>query len=70
MPSDSKRSSPLPGEKWRAHLQPIDTTNQNAPEVTVTLKDFDARTDTWTVQPEDQEEAVALPAKCLIARIR
>ena len=69
MAYNSKDPSPLPGEKWREHLQPVDETNQQAPEATVTLRDFDARTNTWTVQPEGQATTVALPAKCLIARI-
>jgi hypothetical protein len=69
MANDPTSPSPLPGEKWRAHLQPVDKTNSVSPEATVTLRDFDARTDTWTVQPEGQVTTVALPAKCLIARV-
>jgi hypothetical protein len=70
MAEDSTSFAPLPGEKWRAHLQPVDEPSQESPEVTVTLRDFDARTDTWTVQPEGQATSVAIRAKSLIARIR
>jgi hypothetical protein len=59
-------TSPQPGQKWLVRLQPIDTIDKQAPEATVTLKDFDARTDTWTVQLEDEVAPQALPASCLI----
>jgi hypothetical protein len=69
MPSDSAESSPQPGERWRVRLQPVDATDQHAPEVTVTLGDFDARTDTWTVKQDGEEKSVAVPAKYLVRRV-
>ena len=52
--NNSSKISPQPGQKWLVHLQPIDTIEKLGPEATVTLKDFDARTDSWTVQLEDE----------------
>jgi hypothetical protein len=68
MKTDSK-TTPQPGQRWRARLQAVDMPNEPAPEVTVTLGDFDPRTDAWMVQPEAQDEHVALPAECLIRRV-
>jgi hypothetical protein len=50
--SDTAKTSPRRGEKWQANLQPINSTEQQATKTTVTLEDYDARTDTWTVRPE------------------
>ena len=61
--------SPRPGQNWRVYLQPVESTNQNAPEATVMLGDFDARTDTWTVRNEGDDTPIAIPAKQLIRRV-
>jgi hypothetical protein len=58
-----------PGERWRASLQPIDETAHESKEGTVTLIDFDARTDTWTVKREGEADTIALLAKHLIRRL-
>ena len=58
-----------PGERWRAHLQPIDEIAHESTEATVTLVDFDARTDTWTVKREGEADTIALLAKHLIRRL-
>jgi hypothetical protein len=60
--------SAMPGERWVVNLQPVDAEPQQFQEVTVTLKDFDARTQTWSVEQEGQEESVAVLAKHLIRR--
>ncbi len=62
--------SAKPRERWLVNLQPIENTASSAVnEVPVTLQDFDARTETWTVQREGTEESVALLAKHLIRRL-
>ena len=59
-----------PGERWLVNLQAIQNAPSNAVnEVPATLNDFDPRTDTWTVQPEGTEQAVAVLAKHLIERL-
>ena len=59
----------IPGERWRANLQPVDETGHEFEEGTVMLLDFDARTDTWTVKREGSAETIALLAKHLIRRL-
>lgn len=62
--------SAKPGERWLVNLQAIDdAASDEANEVSVTLEDFDPRTDTWTVQPEGTDQSVALLAKHLIRRL-
>ena len=64
---DSK--SAKPGERWRVNLQPVDAASTDPNEVTVTLQDFDPRTDTWTVQPEGSTQSAGVLAKHLIRRV-
>ncbi|HTM55298.1 MAG TPA: hypothetical protein VL175_14795 [Pirellulales bacterium] len=61
-------TSPNPGERWIARLRPVGSTQAVAQEATVTLIDFDARTDVWTVKTDDAAEPLALEAVDLIAR--
>jgi hypothetical protein len=56
----------MPGERWLVNLQPVDAEPQESREVTVTLKDFDARTQTWSVEQDGPEESVAVLAKHLV----
>ena len=63
-------NSAMPGERWLVNLQPVDAEPQEFREVAVTLKDFDARTQTWTVTQDGQEESVvAVLAKHLLRRV-
>jgi hypothetical protein len=59
----------MPGERWLVNRQPVDTEPQETREVTVTLKDFDARTQTWSVEQDGHEGSFAVLAKHLIKRI-
>jgi hypothetical protein len=61
--------SAMPGERWVVNLQPVDAEPQEFREVTVTLKGFDARTQTWSVAQEGREEPVAVLAKHLVKRV-
>ncbi len=63
-------TSAMPGERWLVNLQPVDAEPQPSREVTVTLKDFDARTQTWTVAQGGEEDSdVAVLAKHLLRRV-
>ena len=64
-----KTHSAQPGERWLVNLQPIDAAAQNTNEVVVTLKDYDPRTDTWTVQPEGSTQSIGVQAKHLMKRL-
>jgi hypothetical protein len=57
-----------PGERWLANLQPIGETERESIEGTVTLVDFDPRTETWTVKREGEADTIALLASHLIRR--
>jgi hypothetical protein len=61
--------SPNPGERWLANWQPVDQSAHSWQEIFVTLVDFDARTETWTVQRDGSQESIALLAKDLIRRL-
>jgi hypothetical protein len=61
--------SAMPGEQWLVNLQPVDAEPQEFREVTVTLKDFDARTQTWSVEQDGQEGSIAVLAKHLVRRV-
>jgi cation diffusion facilitator CzcD-associated flavoprotein CzcO len=61
-------ASPNPGERWIARLRPVGSTQPTAQEATVTLIDFDARTDVWTVRLDGGQESLALAAADLIGR--
>jgi len=61
-------ASPNPGERWIARLRPVGSTQAVAQEATVTLIDFDARTDVWTVKIDSASESLAIEAADLIAR--
>ncbi len=66
----SNIQSAKPGERWLVNLQPVQNQPSNAvKEVSVTLNDFDPRTETWMVQVEGTEESVALLARHLIKRL-
>jgi hypothetical protein len=61
--------SARPGERWLVNLQPVDESEEGVEETTVTLQDFDPRTETWTVQKEGSAGETALHAKHLIRRV-
>ncbi len=63
-------TSAMPGERWLVNLQPVDAEPQKLHEVIVTLKDYDVRTQTWTVAQEGEEDSdVAVLAKHLLRRV-
>jgi hypothetical protein len=61
--------SPMPGERWLVNLQPVDAAPQKFREVTVTLKDFDPRTQAWSAAHDGQQETVTVLAKHLLKRV-
>jgi hypothetical protein len=61
-------ATPNTGERWIVRLRPIGSSEPAEREETVTLIDFDPRTDAWTVRPDGAQEAVALAAADLIRR--
>lgn len=61
-------AAPNPGERWIARVRPVGSTQAVAQEATVTLIDFDARTDVWTVKIDGASEPFALEATDLTAR--
>lgn len=60
-------AAPNPGERWIARLRPMESTQAVTQEAAVTLIDFDARTDVWTVKIDGTSEPVAMEAADLIA---
>jgi hypothetical protein len=60
---------PQPGQKWLVRLQPAESSENRGDEATVTLKDFDPRTNMWMVQEDDKTSPVALAADCLIRQV-